>query len=589
MKLKQISTWKAAADKSSIAVQFVVTLTDGAIVARFCGRSDELVLSDDDGTERACLPGLVSNLSAMEISADPRTPGNPMPSLPPLRFDQGIISEKFGLGDKFPQNVSTLRVEIALVCESLSWDDRIVIISGARVNPTAVDHLPDGTVSFSLLDPLETGKVLLPRNVVDTDDMPAAWLTAIDGEVRIQTNFNGAPFPICYGTIFRARPMKIFDDGGGTNSDEAQPIRRYIIAAGRVAATTATLHRASSTIPIGYIDTVAGATKSEYCDLTKTILEAETQDGFLFSYVETDGSAVPAGELNGEEDPTLSPPKEVQAISFDATTGEEATLGHVIRDMIRRWTDIEIDDGLNASMADVVHEFRSVPVSITIDGEGSDRATVAEILDQRFSGSFPIGTARVGGSLRLMPFMHLMIPPGSGYQDPSVELSIGDECSLEGSIRESGEIFNAFEVRYKMRGDDGAWDALPLLFNSDTDGDAAVSEGRYGRREAPVVELYDVVDSAGAGAVLSFLRAVHLEPWFETRLSCPIYLSWLLPGDKVRMRYGGEPGDTQEERIGNSCTRNRSTLASDLSNSWRDAIVTSIRYGDNRFGVTVIF
>jgi len=581
MRLKQISKWRTAAENAALVVDFVVTVTDGASVARFCNRPDEFEVDDDDGDEVAFLPGLKTDLASIEIAADPRHPANAMPVLPPLRFESDVLSEMFGQDNTFPRNVSAFSVEIALACDSLSWDDRIVFISDARVDPTSVEHMSDGTVAFNLRDPLSVGRVLLPWDVIDTAEMPAAWLAEVDGEVRIQTNLNGVPFPVHYGEIFRMQPLKIYDDGGATNGNNAQPIRRYIIAAGRVSGANATLHRASSTIPIGFI--VAPATKSEYSDLTKAIQTIETQDGFLFSYVETDGSVVPAGETNGEEDPTLSPPKEVRAISFDATDGEEATFGSVVRDLIQRWSDIELDAELIASFSNVVHEFRSFSVSVTLDGEGNDRATVAEILDERFAGKFPLGISRAGGGLRLVPFFHVMLPPGAGYKMPSVELSVGDECWLERSIRETGEIFNAFEVRYKMRGDDQSWDAQPLLLNPDTDFDAAKSAGLYGRREAPVVELVDVIDGATAGAILSYLKAVHLQPWYEANLSLPLDHSWLMPGDKVRLHY------SEESRISDACTREKTSLLSDFSNSWRDAIVSAVRPGRVRFGVTVIF
>lgn len=570
MRLRKFDIWSLIANVETDPVEFVVSFTRSERTIRFCSRSSAILLEDDDGNEVVVNAGLLTDLSGqISVSLDPRRGGNPLPTMPSLAFAREAVADLLG-GGTIPFHMGTFEIELSLASTFISWDDRVVILAGARADPSSIIHGVDGDIQFELLDTLSIGIVQIPQQAIDTSKLPAAW-----NQTFILDATNGVPYPTAMGAIHRAPPIRVYDDGGDAAADDKQPVRRYILAGHELTGTNATLHRTNITVR----QLQSGI--PDMSNLSKPIQLGETTDGKKFSWVQTD---------SGEEDPTATDPLtgknhpvEVYAISYEATDGINATLGGVIRRILQNWSDIEIDGEVEASLSDVIDAFGSLLVSFLIDGEGFDRATVAELLDQRIRGQFPVAVARFGGRLLVVPTLNLMNPPGPGYQEPVVRLRLGSECFLQDVIKETGDIWNQFEVRYKRRGDDGLWDAAPLLASPDNDFECSRSAAVYGLRIAQTMGLEDVADAGTAGVVLDHQRNLFLEPWYEARIICNLGMTPMLPGQKVRLWHVEEP------RIAESCPRHRWTLRYDESEQWRDAIVVSVDYSREAVVLGVIF
>uniref|UniRef100_A0A6M3M7Y4 Uncharacterized protein n=1 Tax=viral metagenome TaxID=1070528 RepID=A0A6M3M7Y4_9ZZZZ len=569
MRLRQISTWQTVSRKTDAAVEFVVSMSSFDRRVVFCGRSDKLMLEDDAGASVVAFPGLLTDLAGISMTMDPRQNGDSMIEVSSLSFAAEAIAEHLGDG-VVPYSMGAFVVEIALVCDQLSWDDRIVFVSDVRVDPSGIEWTPDGEVSLRLMDPLATGNVLLPEDTIDISKLPAAWTA----DFLIDAT-NGVPFPIAYGDVYRAPPIRVYDDGGDGAGNDRQPIRRYILAGHVLTGANATLHRTNSMVR----QLQSGV--PDMSDLSKPIQVSETTDGKLFSWVQTD---------SGEEDPTATDPAtgknhplEVFAISYEATNGEQATMGGVIRHIIQRWTDLEIDGEMEASLSDLVVAFAATPVSVFIDGSGADRSTVAELIDQRFRPQFPISVARYGGKLMIKSLQALFRPPGSGYYDPTVNLVLGVECHLEGSIRETGNVFNRFEIRFRRSGDEGTWDGPPVLALPDSDFECERSRATYGLKPSPTMDLEDVIDEVAVAPILDHLRFLYLDPWFEVDVICPVWMAVLVPIVKCRIWY------EEEAMISDYCRRHRFNLAHDETAMWRDGFVVGATYARESIRLRVIF
>jgi len=553
MRSRALTGWSTTADNPSVRTAFVVTISDqDKFEVRFATNTDFENETDGDWKLR---PGLKTDLDGLTVEVDPRQQGAPMPSIPEIKIDAAAMRELFG--GSFLKNPGALKIEISLISEKIAWANRIVIVSGVYINPNSV-YYSDGAMSFGVMDPLDRGKVLLPRKLIDASKLP--WTADY-----LQQNVTGMPFPICYGSVYRSAPIKAYDDGGAGNADQTQPIRRYILCGHQCSGSSATVHRTSAE--------VAAQFGGGWADISETILTAKTTDGVVFSYIETDGAT-------GDEDPTATPPKECHAISFGATSGVKATAGGVIRDLLERWTDIEFDETLARGVSLVVEALGS-PVSVIINGEGRDRASIKELIDQRFATQFRLLTARFGGSMFLFPLNKIMNEPGVGYMKPAAVLPLGGECHVRGEIRESADIGNYFEARYAQR-ESGGFDGLVTL-GPDSDFGCERSRSYYGRREWSSIELPDVAVGATAGAILSYLRGVALEPWYETEIFAPLNYSYLSAALKVRLLYA------DEKKIADNCPRFRHNLDHDTSEEWRDALITKIRYTKAGLWLSVAF
>lgn len=566
MRSRQVSAWKAVDSDSTAKVEFVVSLSDQEQVCRFS--SNPLFSSLVDTFELR--GGLAVDLSGLKITIDPRQQVSPLPSIPSLVFDRRALVEAFG---QVPPHPSRLRVEVALVAENIAWADRIVIIKDAPVSH-AVIHRLDGGIVYTTEDPLVMGTVKIPPNLIDTSKLP--WTATY-----IQKGVHGMPFPVCMGDMHRTAPIKAYDDGGAANAaapphvDEAEPIRRYILCGHLVSGGTATVHRTN--------DDIAAQNNGKYTDLTGiSIQTAETTDGVRFSYIETDGASG-GGPPDGDEDPTLSPPKECHAISFEASSGDDASLGGVLRTMLTSWTDINIDDVLGRSIADLVDALRPLKMSVMINGDGADGASAKEMIDQRFGQHAPVSTARYGGHLFMVSLLNLFTPPGFGYLPPAAVFNLDGECHVNGDVKETGEIFNDFELRYKRR-ESRRWEEA-LYANPDNDFQCARSKSFYGLRQAPSVDLPDIADGASAGLVLQYLRDVHVFPWYEMQVFAPFEFSWLIPAQKVKLKYS-EDNEVVPLISPSRYTSNVSTASGVTS---VDAIVTSIEYRREGLIFSVIF
>ncbi len=249
--------------------------------------------------------------------------------------------------------------------------------------------------------------------------------------------------------------------------------------------------------------------------------------------------------------------------------------------MIREWTDIEIDETLERSMSDVTEALRSLTMSVMINGEGTDRSNAREIIDQRFSTQLPIGVARVGGNLMLLPLMATLAEPGFGYHDPVAEINLGVDCHLMTDIRETGTIINQFEAHYKRR-ENGQFESI-ITLDASNDNESARSESLYGRRESGSINMHDVSDNGTANSILKYLRNVHLWPWYEADIFAPFEYSYLMSGLKVRINH------SEESRIATSCPRIRHNLKASVANSWRDAFIIRTKFSRLGLIFTVIF
>lgn len=546
MRARQIATWQAVAERASARLQFALTLTDEARSVTFIERAD----ASPSGVQGRV--GLLTDLAGIRFQLDPRSRLGSFPALPEIRLDAEALERELGAVPKHP---GAYRCELALVVEGLAWSDRLVLVSGAPVDEQTVRHDVGGVVALSLRDPLDSGRVRLPQELVRLDRLPASWTAA-----NLVPSANGAPFPICYGDIKRAQPLKAYELSGAVSP---AIYRRYLLAGHRVTGANATVYFASE-----YLGAYSSGTLSIQHDVTT--------DGITFAYVETTQAVAPGAN---EENPAGTPPKIVDAVDFEATDGDRATMGGLVRDLVSRWSDVPWDEAIERSMADLVAGLRPMLIDAVINGQGVDRARLRDLIDGRFAQQAPFATARFGGRLFLLSLAHLMREPGPAYHQPATELRLGSDCHLTGEIVETGPVLNDFEARYGQR-EDGAWTGA-LWVGPETDFECERSRSHYGRRESPSMDLHDVSDQASAGFLLRFLRDLHVWPWYEATVSCPLGMAWLLPGQKVRLQTVGEP------RIATHCRRHRHNL--DHGTDWRDAIVTSIEFRRIDLLLRVIF